>query len=191
MTTMTSPFDTFVPGPPATERQMAYLESLREQWVAAVIEREVRRGKDRATLKDASEWIAPRDRTEASQMIDATRSAVAAIRAETATLPAPARPSAQVAEGIYVNPATGAVAKVQIAVHGSGRPYAKLLDMDAQSFSYLPGGLKIVARDYRPMTLDEAKAFGKLYGVCCRCGRTLTDEFSIAQGIGPVCASRW
>jgi hypothetical protein len=41
------------------------------------------------------------------------------------------------------------------------------------------------------MSLEEAKAFGRLYGVCVRCGATLTDEQSIEAGIGPVCAGRF
>lgn len=43
----------------------------------------------------------------------------------------------------------------------------------------------------RKMSIDEAKQFGKIYGFCVRCGRTLTDETSIAEGIGPVCAGKW
>jgi hypothetical protein len=41
------------------------------------------------------------------------------------------------------------------------------------------------------MTLDQAKAFGALYGACCNCGKTLTDERSIEAGIGPVCARKF
>ncbi len=41
------------------------------------------------------------------------------------------------------------------------------------------------------LQLDEAKLFGQLYGVCCACGRLLTDENSIAAGIGPICAGRF
>lgn len=41
------------------------------------------------------------------------------------------------------------------------------------------------------LTLDEAKTFGRMYGFCMRCGRTLTDEGSIAAGIGPICAGKW
>lgn len=41
------------------------------------------------------------------------------------------------------------------------------------------------------LTLDEAKSFGKIYGFCIRCGRTLTDENSKAAGIGPICAGKW
>lgn len=40
------------------------------------------------------------------------------------------------------------------------------------------------------MTLDEAKAYGKLTSTCCQCGRKLTDETSIAEGIGPRCSGK-
>lgn len=39
------------------------------------------------------------------------------------------------------------------------------------------------------LTKDQAGALGKLYGCCIRCGRTLTDPFSVENGIGPVCAT--
>lgn len=78
----------------------------------------------------------------------------------------------------------------------TGRLYAKRLDgvgdVDGPSkwtFNYAPGAI----RDLSPetlMTLDEAKRFGALYGTCCACGRTLTDEESIAAGVGPVCARK-
>ncbi len=91
--------------------------------------------------------------------------------------------------------------KVQHAVHGSGKQYAKALvrgerwakDGDGKevcwNFEYAPGAISKLSPADR-MTLDEAKAFGALYGTCCVCGRTLTDEVSIAAGIGPVCAGR-
>lgn len=45
-------------------------------------------------------------------------------------------------------------------------------------------------RERTLITLDEAKEFGALYGTCCVCARTLTNEESISQGIGPVCGGR-
>ncbi len=39
--------------------------------------------------------------------------------------------------------------------------------------------------------LNAAKAFGKAWGKCCVCSRTLTNDESIAGGIGPVCASKF
>jgi hypothetical protein len=39
--------------------------------------------------------------------------------------------------------------------------------------------------------LNAAIAYGKKYGKCSVCARTLTDEASINRGIGPVCAERF
>jgi hypothetical protein len=45
-------------------------------------------------------------------------------------------------------------------------------------------------RDEHRMTLEEAKEYGRITSICCQCGRKLTDETSIAEGIGPVCAGK-
>lgn len=60
----------------------------------------------------------------------------------------------------------------------------------AGSWQYVPGGLGIVAARGEPMTLEVAQGYGKLYGVCAICGATLTDETSIADGIGPICKGK-
>lgn len=83
--------------------------------------------------------------------------------------------------------------KVQIAVHGSGRKYAKRLEVRGQGeaqFMMAPGAIRKIRPEHK-MDLEAAKAFGKIYGVCCVCGRTLTDEISIENGIGPVCGNRF
>lgn len=103
---------------------------------------------------------------------------------------APQAPAAPVTEGMY-RMADGTIAKVQRAVNGSGNLYAKRLVVEADhgSFVYEPGLIrKLAAAD--KMSLDEAAEFGRLYGWCVVCGRTLTDERSIAAGIGPVCSGR-
>ena len=41
------------------------------------------------------------------------------------------------------------------------------------------------------VSLEEAKQFGKIYGFCMVCGRTLTDPESVANGIGPICADNF
>lgn len=38
---------------------------------------------------------------------------------------------------------------------------------------------------------EAARMYGKQTGVCCCCGRELTDPVSIAAGIGPICANKW
>lgn len=95
----------------------------------------------------------------------------------------------------------GLIYKVQKAVHGSGNMYAKLLVVETivqvegdepvtyTRFDYAPGAIAKLLPEHR-MTLEEAKEFGALYGTCCVCAATLTDEKSIAAGIGPVCAKR-
>lgn len=99
--------------------------------------------------------------------------------------------------------------KVQRAVQGSGNLYAKALVLTepdcggcangepcgaecewSVSFEYAPGVVKTLSASTK-MSLEEAKSFGALYGTCCVCGRTLTNEESIAAGIGPVCAGKF
>ncbi|HET9144172.1 DUF6011 domain-containing protein [Actinophytocola sp.] len=105
-----------------------------------------------------------------------------------AEVPAP-RPE-PATEGMYR--LNGVIFKVQIAVHGNGRPYAKRLvqDGDAWSFEYAPGAIRQLNSTHR-LTLEQAKEFGALYGTCCVCGRTLTNEASIEAGIGPICAGKF
>lgn len=107
-----------------------------------------------------------------------------------------ARPAAQVAleDGMYAKVVDGTrrVFKVVHAVHGSGRQYAKELVQDGETWGWerAPGMVNRLTPADR-MSLEEAQAFGRIYGVCCACGAILTDETSIAAGIGPVCASKF
>ncbi len=41
------------------------------------------------------------------------------------------------------------------------------------------------------ITLDEAKAYGRKTGSCYMCGRVLTKQSSIDEGIGPICAGKF
>jgi hypothetical protein len=47
--------------------------------------------------------------------------------------------------------------------------------------------LKSIKPEHR-MTKEKAAEYGALYNTCINCQRTLTDEVSIAQGFGPICA---
>lgn len=85
------------------------------------------------------------------------------------------------------------IIKVQRAVHGSGRLYAKVLTEDTFGewhFEYSPGIMRQLAPSMK-LSFEDAQTFGQLYGVCCVCGRTLTDETSIELGIGPVCREKF
>ena len=68
----------------------------------------------------------------------------------------------------------------------TGRLYGKVLT-DEGRFEYDP---KVIREVVRKLTLEEAKAYGQRTGVCCVCGRELTNEASIEAGIGPICSSR-
>jgi hypothetical protein len=43
----------------------------------------------------------------------------------------------------------------------------------------------------QPVSIDTVAKLGLQVGFCCCCLRTLTDPFSVANGIGPVCAKTW
>ena len=100
-----------------------------------------------------------------------------------------------------------AIYKVQIAVHGSGMPYAKRLVVEEPdcggcangepcgagcrwtvTWEYAPGAIKSLRASDR-MTAEQAKGFSDLYGVCVFCSKPLTDERSIFAGYGEKCAS--
>lgn len=96
------------------------------------------------------------------------------------------RPVVEPPEGIHYF--DGVVYKVQVA-QSSGRKYAKELSGD--SWNYAGRGPLSNLSESTLMTLEDAQEYGKLYGVCARCGAVLTKEESIAAGIGPVCATRF
>ncbi len=61
--------------------------------------------------------------------------------------------------------------------------------LDGGGFEYVGGVSKIAGA--KRLTLDEAKAYGHQFGVCCCCGAVLTDPDSVAAGIGPICATKF
>lgn len=121
----------------------------------------------------------------------------------TTTVAPPKNNSTAADEGMYRM--DGEIYKVQLAVHGSGFPYAKRLVKLAEPVTIIRRGKEIVkTHDFEiakgmqfklkpehKMSFDEAKEWGALYGACCVCGITLTAEDSIERGIGPVCASKF
>lgn len=71
----------------------------------------------------------------------------------------------------------------------TGNLYAKHL-LVGGGFEYESGAI-FNLKPSDKMTLEEAKAYGVATGQCCVCGAFLTDENSVREGIGPVCASRF
>lgn len=119
-------------------------------------------------------------------------------------------PEQKLEDGIYRNPQTGEIFKVYHTVHGRNVQVAKelvLLDEAAcyvkrvrgkdvtvkAEFTYRgKAGLRGLTADMQ-MSLEDAKKYGAIYGVCIRCAATLTCEESIERSMGPVCskAANW
>lgn len=91
-------------------------------------------------------------------------------------------------DGMYLK--DGVIYKVQIAVNGSGRLYAKKFNTETKEFEYAGTAPLRTLTPGNKMSREEAGEYGKLYGMCMRCSRTLTDEYSIANGYGKVCAGK-
>lgn len=161
----------------ATEKQISFINSLKTQRDITGIDA------TRALVLGRELWkIGKFDTKAASFVIDALK--VAPYQAKDAS-------PVEVPEGMH-RLADGTIYKVQVAVHGSGRLYAKRLQQfqGGWQFNRAPGAMRLLSPATK-MSLEQAKEFGALYGTCCSCGRTLTDENSIAAGIGPVCAKRF
>lgn len=104
-------------------------------------------------------------------------------------------------DGMYRTP-DGQIYKVQVAIHGSGRLYAKKLvelaiprvlknnKIRTHGFEIEQGAIGRLTPTMK-MTRAEAVEFGKLYGTCCRCGLALTDDESIDRGLGKVCYTKF
>ncbi len=80
------------------------------------------------------------------------------------------------------------VYKVQTSPN-SGYNFAKVLNNHGQ-FEYAKGALKTISAADK-LTLEDAKQYGRIHGTCIICSRTLTDETSIANGIGPICEAKY
>lgn len=89
--------------------------------------------------------------------------------------------------GMYQTP-DGEVYRVQPS-RETGNLYAKHM-LVGGGFEYERGAInKLTPAD--KMTLAQAKAWGMATGVCCVCGAFLTDQNSVDEGIGPVCAKKF
>jgi hypothetical protein len=178
-----------VPDAPAdlrTEAQVNFMDRLIEQ-VAAL---DPAAGSKAAHYTDGmtehGRWT-PGRTGNASSWIDRLKAKIAELKAAQA----PAAP-AELEDGIYE--LDGNIYKVVHAVHGSGRQYAKVLvpaldEGDGWSWEMSRGTVAKLTPAMK-MGLERAKELGRIYGVCVRCGAVLTDEESIAAGIGPTCRGK-
>ena len=97
-------------------------------------------------------------------------------------------------EGVYKTP-DGTMWKVKKSKTAE-RLYAKRMNVKTRDgetkidYEYVPGAVYRITDDDQ-MSLADAKIFGADHGVCCNCGRKLTNEVSVAEGIGPICSGRF
>lgn len=84
-------------------------------------------------------------------------------------------------------------AYVVVKAKTSDNLYAKrlVLGTGKATWVYAKGAMALLATKGTAMTLEDAKAFGHLNGVCVRCGAALTDPDSVTAGVGPICAKAW
>lgn len=94
--------------------------------------------------------------------------------------------------GMYIDRASDSVYRFYMGQR-SGRVLAKrLIEADAGWFYEYAGAGQAVLKRHKleRMTLEEAKRFGKMSGMCVVCGRRLDVPESVEAGIGPVCANK-
>jgi hypothetical protein len=165
---------------PATEAQIGFIKRL-------VGERVVVPGTELHGVLELSRHMAVSGAfttQAASALIDALQAAPRKEQERTT------RHAAEPEDGMYLDGDT--IFKVYKMVHGSGRQGVKRLEVTGKegSFVYLGLAARRLPTTAQRMTLEQAAKYGRLYGFCVRCGRTLTDEESIAAGIGPICADK-
>jgi hypothetical protein len=157
----------------ATEKQLSFINALCEQRqlteeVKAHVEGQVVSGTmTKAEASKRIEWLLAQPK-----------------------LPKPVTVYAEVPEGMHKT--DGKIWKVYRTRNGH-QVAAELIGMmgdegEVWGFEYRgKSGLKGLSEATR-MNEEDAKAFGKTYGICVRCAAQLTDERSIFAGYGPVCA---
>lgn len=181
------------PQPPAevaTERQRSYVTDL-------LMTRAGIKGMDLTDAREATEvFVVALTKTGASAIIDRVKEENHRLRLFFGPLQEDAKRMAVkpavgnvLEDGMYVR-GDGKVFKLYHTVHGANELVAKelVIEGDTGEFIYRgKGPLASLLTNSRRLTLEEARAFGAIYGQCCRCLAPLTHEISIALGIGPKC----
>jgi hypothetical protein len=183
--------------PSATEKQLAFIASLRaERGITAPV------GED-LTKKAASEVITQLKKTQP------TAKAPAGAHASSTTPVVPAGRYALVDhEHEPERDSRGGIVNSDIST-GYTRPVIRFYKVDTPTEGRWAGRVFVnqqVSDDYMPVKSPAIRdsilrriakdpqaamlLYGKEIGSCGHCGRTLTNEDSRARGIGPVCASK-
>jgi hypothetical protein len=163
---------------PATDRQISYLEALRD-------------GKDTSSLSpEQRAWLADVD----FKMVGLSKTKASVVIATLVELPWAEKDEAQkvaddmpqVPDGRYAIPKDDGTLMFYSVKKGK---YTTFVDVWASDARY---PIKNAVEKTRILTLikddpDAGPRFGREIGKCYVCGRTLTDETSRELGIGPVC----
>ena len=75
----------------------------------------------------------------------------------------------------------------RVTLTGRFEPHAAARNLDPVLKAALWG---VVSRLREGEAEEVFAEYGRAFGVCCMCGRELTDPESVALGIGPVCRSK-
>jgi hypothetical protein len=187
-------------GPKATEAQVALIVKLDREAIQRGVEIVKSMNVDEAAREDGlaalrTSWTeapakaAAMSKSEASARIEKLLEWAKAAKkvVKPVEVKAAAAQAETVSDGFYFM--GGSVYKVQTSP-STGRSYAKVLVVAVKgergSFDYAAGAIRKLT-PAMALTKEQAKEFGHLYSVCCRCGATLTAEDSIDRNMGPVC----
>jgi hypothetical protein len=149
------------------------------------------RGEEAVEQAVAWAWGAGFDAT--SQQIDRLKAERAARRRKQdgATFErASVKPWQPVGEGFYSY--EGQIVKVVASPYARNRfgLTVKTLNPDLGVWELAAPLLRLLKPEHK-LTLEQAQEFGRLTGRCCRCAAMLTDDESIARGLGPICMTKF
>ncbi len=169
---------------PATDKQLGFIRNLLAEREGIAAAEGIRYWLNEARLADT---LTTRTASQAIEALLAIRKPAGAPRAAASS-------AVTLDDGVYKRP-TGEIVRVYHTIHGRNIQVGKVLvvtdngdDTFSAEFEY--GGkaaLNGLAADMR-MTEDEAKAFGRMYHLCCRCSTPLTRDESNHVGYGKTCA---
>lgn len=158
---------------PATDKQLDYIRVLVDQKYPTVERAQYLDFLDNAVIS----------KSRASEIITLLKTLPNVFTQETETH------AEDVEVGLYL--VDGVAYKVKRAVYGSGYLYACPWSEALQGFGEKEAGAIRKIRASHRMTVEQAGPYGLAMSACAHCGRDLTDEDSIARGLGPICAGKY
>ncbi|WIC89789.1 hypothetical protein SEA_SAPO_18 [Gordonia phage Sapo] len=200
---------TQTPAVPATEKQLAFVDSLLDEWVALKDElgelkltpADVQALKDSYRLQARKAVSAGIDAFKESNQVLKLRARKAGRRATAAPAPVAADlPSVEEVPAGFYAVETGEGATNELAFYKVDRPtegrwagyvFVKLQVSDDLQRLSRDAGHAVVRKVAEVGAANASARYGHELGVCGVCGRTLTNDASRAAGIGPKCAEKF